>query len=115
MKKDYPCKECGRILTTNYSLKEHRKNQHQSNNFAAIPCNICDNKFHSHSNLTTHVKTVHEGFKVSCNQCGREFGQKSTLKRHRKIVHEGFRFKCDKCNYTSVGKNIVKKHLEDHH
>ena len=55
-------------------------------------------KFTQSANLTTHVKSVHEGKKYPCNQCEKSFTRSDKLKTHVKYSHK----QCDKDLHNMV-------------
>ena len=53
MKEMCPYEECGKVLSTPYSLKRHIDTCH--NNVRKFICSHCDKKFSSQRNLWTHL------------------------------------------------------------
>ena len=59
-----------------------------------IYCNQCDSKFSKQSNLTTHIKLLHEGIRYECIQCDYVFTNRSNLRNHIRSRHEGVKYDC---------------------
>ena len=53
------------------------------------PCQLCDLKISSQSNLKNHKMSVHVGVKYQCNQCDFKFTKQGNLKRHKISIHGG--------------------------
>ena len=47
----------------------------------------CDAQFTVRSNLSTHIKSQHQGVKFPCGLCDYHATQKSHLSRHNKTIH----------------------------
>ena len=54
-----------------------------------FPCQHCNNSFGDASNLTKHVRTVHEKRRDhACPHCAAAFGEAGSLTKHVRTVHE---------------------------
>jgi hypothetical protein len=50
-------------------------------------CEVCAATFTRKDNLAVHVKSVHDGVKVTCNICLKSFTRKYKLNQHTKNAH----------------------------
>ena len=68
------------------------------------------------SNLSTHVRTVHEGKKeFKCEYCGKCFGVNQNLKQHIRIHLQDFKFKCEFCEKGFIRSQHLSRHLKTWH
>ena len=80
-------------------------------------CNICDKKFSTKFELTSHSEFVHDGKKpFMCNTCDAKFWKKQALNTHVAAIHEGKKrwkkpFKCDTCNAKFTAKQSLNYHF----
>ena len=70
-------------------------------------CNQCSHKAKKNGNLTTHIKSIHEGVKFPCAQCNYKATQEGNLLTHIKSIHEGVKFSCDQCDYKASSKGLL--------
>jgi len=77
-------------------------------------CPQCKYKCSRASNLTKHIKAVHEKIKgFKCDKCKYECYEAVHLRRHIKAVHEKIKgFKCDKCKYTCSEGSTLHRHIK---
>eukprot|EP00188_Purpureofilum_apyrenoidigerum_P001642 Plantae.Rhodophyta-Purpureofilum_apyrenoidigerum.ctg19258.p2 GENE.Plantae.Rhodophyta-Purpureofilum_apyrenoidigerum.ctg19258~~Plantae.Rhodophyta-Purpureofilum_apyrenoidigerum.ctg19258.p2 ORF type:complete len:153 (-),score=16.50 Plantae.Rhodophyta-Purpureofilum_apyrenoidigerum.ctg19258:180-638(-) len=80
-------------------------------------CDKCLSAFTSRSNLSVHVRTVHERRRpFACSNCDTFFGTRSTLRRHTKMVHLNERpFSCPLCQKKFATNSCVQRHLRKMH
>ena len=61
-----------------------------------VVCPICSKEC-SKSNLSQHIKTIHEKIKVECVHCNKKYYNTATLNKHIKAVHD--KIKDQQCNH----------------
>lgn len=115
--KNEKCLECEAVFFCKVDLQRHVRHKHMP---ASIVCPIseCQRKFHTNSQLKTHIKTRHENLKeFICNYCGSSFGQYNNMKRHIDSIHKSLRIYCpiDNCAYSITRKDKYKIHLNKAH
>ena len=116
------CETCGHNFASFQGLKLHQKRIHEGirpeRKIYDFPCSECDKIYHERSNLTEHMRIVHEGIKDSfkCSFCQKKFGRKRNLDVHI-LLHTGEfkRFDCEFCSATYKEKRNLQKHIEKHH
>ena len=79
-----------KLLKWNYGINEITFNMPFSE-IITFPCDRCDYRGTTKSNLLAHVKTKHQGIKYPCNKCDYMAAEKSSLVRHKKSTHEGIK------------------------
>ncbi|XP_042240984.1 zinc finger protein 341-like isoform X2 [Homarus americanus] len=86
----YPCKQCGKMFTTERLLRRHL-HSHGTGNIST--CVQCSKEFKTEYALKMH-QLIHTGEKPhECNQCDAAFNRKDKLKRHL-LIHEAKKFQC---------------------
>ena len=109
--KPFASHECGKILSSKWSLTQfHRVHSRQK----PFVCSQCDKTFSARCNLTKHL-LIHSGEKpFACSQCGKTFTQKSNLKAHARI-HSGEKpFACNQCGKVFAVRSNLTQHLRVH-
>lgn len=87
---EFPCEICGKVFSLGYQYKNHMKKH--SGTRESFPCDVCEKEFSSKTNLTTHKRIIHEGWKpFACGVegCKEAFGYRHLLERHIKSAHYG--------------------------
>ena len=78
-----------------------------------LVCTVCNKTFRFQSNLSRHVRVVHEKLRPHvCKVCNKAFAESHDLRKHVKIVHEGVKlFECKHCGrgFSDVGN--LNKHV----
>ena len=112
--KKLDCDVCGKTVTSRGNLYHHKRRMHnekQSNN----KCNICNKQFKIKSDLTGHVKQVHEKGNIQCNICNVNFKNKSDLRKHVHSQHKEIGKKCVDCKKLFRSKMDLEAHyLKEH-
>ena len=111
LKKEHQnCLFCDYKPASRWDLDQHVEMHHSGKSIAdrkTHPCTYagCDKKFTKKSNLRTHVRTAHEGFRFVCGEvtlsgpefdrwsndqgCGDKFSTKVRLEDHVRFIHLG--------------------------
>ena len=77
-------------------------------------CDQCDKMYIWKSDMSVHIKAVHEGVRYKCDQCDYQGKYKSQMRAH-KNKHDGKFMKCDKCTYQSTSSSDMKMHKQRRH
>ena len=84
-----------------------------------FPCPYCEYKSKSRdsSNLTQHIKCVHEKRRdYQCSMCNYAASIRKVLNQHVKSVHEKIRdLECKKCDFKCSLKGNLVKHMKEVH
>ncbi|XP_055910891.1 zinc finger protein 665 [Eupeodes corollae] len=137
----YICEECGKVLTSLATLKNHRflhtgqqpphecpqcfkryitknKLKEHMNRHAGIRnfvCPHCGAKKSTRTELKTHINYHTKEKTYPCQFCGTVFNSIGNYSRHKRIVHEGIKdYPCSYCD-KSFGKAETRKHHEMTH
>jgi KRAB domain-containing zinc finger protein len=80
-------------------------------------CEFCDYKTFCKSNMTQHVRTVHDKIKdFACNRCDFRSARRANVNYHIKTVHENIKdYSCHFCNFKSARKYNVIQHSDRVH
>lgn len=106
----YKCEVCGKRLMSLPGFRAHMISHTGAREYT---CTICYKSLSTRSNLTTHIKTVHEATKrFQCHLCEASFVRKAHMQRHVKL-HEGTRpHACDTCGVTFTRKEHLTGHFK---
>ncbi|KAG0729204.1 Zinc finger protein 341 [Chionoecetes opilio] len=86
----YPCKQCGKVFTSERLLRRHL---HIHGTVNLFPCSECSKEFKSEYSLKLH-QLIHTGEKpFECPLCKTSFNRRDKLKRHM-LIHEPKKFQC---------------------
>ena len=103
----YPCSVCAKRLRSQESVVEHCRTAHgvyaftkcgeneesfvfpflKGKSTQPVCCGHCSKFFSSSSNLTKHIRVVHNNERWSCGQCDQRFTCNALLLRHQQTVH----------------------------
>ncbi|CAL4083212.1 unnamed protein product, partial [Meganyctiphanes norvegica] len=87
---NYPCKQCGKVFTSERLLRRHLR-VHSTISHATCP--TCNKEFKSEYSLKLH-QLIHTGEKpYECEVCKAAFNRRDKLKRH-KLIHEAKKIHC---------------------
>ena len=78
---------------------------------------MCDFKGTQLSNLSKHVKSVHQpNRKVICTECNKSI-QENSLNLHWKVSHSGSqtKYNCKICTFQSIHKYSLESHAVNIH
>ncbi|ROT64215.1 hypothetical protein C7M84_017866 [Penaeus vannamei] len=86
----YPCKQCGKVFTSERLLRRHL---HVHGTVNPFMCAQCSKEFKSEYSLKLH-QLIHTGEKpYECHICKTAFNRRDKLKRHM-LIHEAKKLKC---------------------
>lgn len=141
VRQPYICEECGKVLTSLATLKNHRflhtgaqlphecptcgkryitknKLKEHMNRHAGIRnyvCPHCGAKKSTRTELKTHINYHTKEKTYPCQFCDMVFNSIGNFSRHKRIVHEGIKdYACSYCD-KSFGKAETRKHHEMTH
>lgn len=81
------CIRCGKIFTSDDSLKTHTKSAHFLN-LKRFSCVICYKSYESQKQLHSHQQRVHDSNKkIQCSKCGKILSSKSSYLLHYRRFH----------------------------
>ncbi|XP_055621842.1 zinc finger protein 665-like isoform X2 [Toxorhynchites rutilus septentrionalis] len=108
----FPCKVCGIKLSTKSSWKRHMKG-HTEEGFC---CDICKEKFSSHSVLAKHKRRVHEQVAKNyiCVDCGNTYDSNAALREHRVSHTDERRWECKVCGMKFKRNHNLLNHKKTH-
>ena len=78
-------------------------------------CSECDFVAKRSSNLSKHVRNVHDGVVYHCEKCQFHSKSKYYLAIHIQSKHEGIVFPCDHCEFLAQRKRQLKNHMNTAH
>jgi len=88
----FQCLECGKVFTTETSLKQHIKTVHQRQ--FRYHCNICGKGMRELRDMNGHMAFKHNMQKAyKCSICGEEFGYKRNIDKHMTLMHGSLNWK----------------------
>ncbi|KAI5639355.1 hypothetical protein NE865_08215 [Phthorimaea operculella] len=113
----YQCKTCDKTFSKKWLLKNHVAEIHLNINTRTIPCNFCDKKFKSNSNLNFHIKAFHKrALAGHCPVCNIYLANMRNLPIHLTTHVDARPFVC---NVPGCGKSYKDKvnhhHISFHH
>ena len=138
----YACDNCGQQFSQKQNLKMHIKSIHKgvknetmyppkiekdddantvTENYDMLEeegkynCNQCDHQATTQSNMTTHIKSKHEGVKYACDDCDKQFSQKQNLRMHIKSIHRGVKYACNQCDQQYSRTERLTNHIQSIH
>ncbi|KAK8391153.1 hypothetical protein O3P69_017070 [Scylla paramamosain] len=86
----YPCRQCGKVFTSERLLRRHL---HSHGTVNLFPCSECSKEFKSEYSLKLH-QLIHTGEKpFECPLCKTAFNRRDKLKRHM-LIHESKKIPC---------------------
>ena len=102
------CDKCGKVFTTNDSLKKHVNIVHGSE---TINCSKCPKIVKCLSSLRKHMRRQHSNIAVSCEYCGRLFERRERLRIHIQSIHMKMKnYKCNICDRRFAEQQHVRRH-----
>lgn len=115
----FNCDECPRKFVLKKSFIFHKRQMHNSGDWAGMrvyQCYICKKLLSSPSEVNKHMRNhVPTEKKIKCDECGKKFLDKYRLKLH-KIIHTGVKeFECPFCYKRFVYKSNCDQHVRIHY
>ena len=80
-----------------------------------LKCEECEYVAKRSSNLSTHVRSVHEGVVYHCEKCRYHSKSKHNLAIHIQSKHDGIMFPCNHCEFSAQRKRQLKYHINTAH
>ncbi len=115
--------QCGKSFQTRYQLWMHNKRFHASDDLYHV-CSWCGKRYKFMHSLRVHVKSAHQGTKLSwkpfeCQNCAKRFVTKKEFKRHmadfgNQKICERQSVECCVCGFTFWNKETLRKHYKTH-
>ncbi|KAG5684902.1 hypothetical protein PVAND_014112 [Polypedilum vanderplanki] len=105
---------CGRVFTTQLHLSKHKAAFHNNSN--TIPCHICNKRFHSKTELNSHMNSLHpdgNNEEYKCEICQQYLISFKVYQNHMKKHREG-KYNCEICDKKFTNKIHLNNHLEMH-
>ncbi|XP_049776069.1 uncharacterized protein LOC126163165 [Schistocerca cancellata] len=111
----FVCCKCARRFHCEALLRHHERVHLPREERLIYPCSVCNKKFSSRSNVSSHLKAVHFGERpFVCEQCGHSFTSKGILQEHLTIHSDETPFRCTKCKKSFKTKYRLKIHMDTH-
>ena len=136
----YPCVQCGKQLTSQSNLAEHKKAVHEG---VKYPCRQCNYQASTKGNLgeqSIKAQCMKESNVLAGNAtikqaqkapllnmkgqyinsqipllCNYQASTKRSLPEHQRAVHEGVKYSCSQCNYQATTKVSLTQHQKAVH
>ncbi|KAF4617455.1 hypothetical protein D9613_005712 [Agrocybe pediades] len=81
------CDVCHKALSSNQSLKRHKKTHGATDEEVKLKCPLCDHETWEKWNLDSHYEAQHSGRLQHCPDCSFSTKYTPTLIKHRKALH----------------------------
>ncbi|XP_022920215.1 zinc finger protein draculin-like isoform X14 [Onthophagus taurus] len=114
-KKTIPCGVCGKMLSSDITLKKHMIACHLKEH--PFKCDQCDKGYLSEAALDNHKKTAHDGVVYKCDQCEKIYKWPQAYKNHVKTHETGYikpEHVCMICSKILGSKSSLQDHLRTH-
>lgn len=110
------CSECGKYLSSRFSLNRHMIMHSNDSKFKCLHCN---KSFGSKDHLEGHNTSEHKAPKrYTCLDCKKTFVYKKNLVCHRrkcaKLANNREQYVCETCQKTFKKKKHLKQHMAVH-
>ena len=141
---EWPCDQCGLVMSTEGRLRKHIMTKHESlrsRGMCDVPgcdfvtpnpsklnihkrkehggdkfyCDQCDFSSWERHRVEKHKAAKHEGKLHHCDQCDAAYPFDGGLRRHKATVHEGKRIECPHCDYKATTHGNLKIHVAAKH
>ena len=87
------CKLCNFVACNHHIFVKHLTTHDPLYQNNAFSCEVCGYRARKRVILKTHIKVVHEKFRLSCDLCEFKSKDKSAIREHKMAVHEGIKLK----------------------
>ena len=113
----YFCEICSKHFSQKVALEAHFRRQHQESS-DQFTCDICKKTFQHEEYLNSHIKYLHEKKYSRNSKCGKCNKVVSNLSNHVRAVHNGKKFICSFCKSdpkSFISKMGLKAHINSFH
>lgn len=114
-KRPYKCDVCDKAFQHQYSLRVHRRTQHNDVDACVMhTCEHCDHEFASAASLRVHAR-MHTGERpFKCLECGKTFMRSHQLKMHHRVHTNTKPHQCQVCGKSFTQFKYLKEHCQRH-
>ena len=102
----FDCDLCGKVFETCKRLLSHKTRSKETCKL----CNFVACNHHIFVKHLTTYDPLYQNNAFSCEVCGYRACKRVILKTHIKVVHEKFRLSCDLCEFKSKDKSAIREH-----
>ena len=106
----YQCDQCKRSFESQRRLTNHKRNNHNEQEWK---CDDCGKTFQNRNSLSNHKRSVHKEKEFNCHICDQDFPSKGKFKYHMKMLHPESMLTCEFCKVTFFTKEKFEKHQCD--
>ncbi|MDP0589521.1 MAG: C2H2-type zinc finger protein [Candidatus Endonucleobacter bathymodioli] len=111
----YKCEVCGKVLSTNGSLKFHVGAHFNKDRSFTCTLDGCGKSFKRQYYLNRHMVCHDDRRCYQCPECGKKHVSSSNLQGHM-VVHTGERpYKCDLCGKSFPRRHSMVRHVKIRH
>ena len=109
------CERCDEKFATKRALYKHMTEMIKNHGPPRFMCSVCDEEFSNKSDLSHHIKSIHDGKVFMCDICQSLHRYMSALKIHRKTHSQIKNFECNICDKKYSEIRRLKSHIDFEH